>query len=811
MPLPLSVKRGMEKRPPGKKWGEMSEQEKIAFIESIGEIAGGTAGALAGGGTPLSIPGAGAGAVAGKNLANMAARAAGLNQAPRTGTEELLAQAEAFALNATGEGAGRVVPGVARAAKRGAENLRAAFLAPDAERQILVDLADKYNIPLNIAQRSGSSVLALLQGALDRLPFASPVMRQTYKAQYGKWLDGMNSVLDQVHRGSVTQEQFAEIAENAIKQLRGNLNKTTTEAVEAAAAKLHPTPVSKQSAGAAAKEKLGENQNTVREWAKRTYGAIRDEGKGVNVDLTPMSEQATEVLQTFPDMPLQGSVFDPSAMGKLRSAASLTSKGGDVETLDALAKSMGADSFAALNPRLQDAVRQQAAGEAKQGATVTLEQALNTRSRLLNLARGMNDAASAEKKRAVYSLIDGLDNSLEQSLAATPETAALHKRLKDANIVYRQKMEALRPPQTYGKPGNEAAGRITQTKLPEDIPTQLADSPTLSQGSQTALSNDIVADIGTPAGPPALPMLRRSLMDDAAQRAIVDTGTGDTRMSPTRVYSNLKRYGADLLGSPVPRPVTPQMIGREGLIHNSNISRAIDSGASDRVLNTMFPSGAPNTAKVSLSLMGEAGVKPQARRAFGDALLDRAKTESKALEDQRFVNPRTVSRYIEDMRETVPTVLGQNTAEQFGNLNQVGRAITRDEILNPSGTARALEALQAAGGAGTAVYGIVDPKENESRLTPLAKYAALTVAAPYLTARAFSNPNFARRLTLPPKPVSLQLGGTGAGLAGRLAAQNTKSDSGPAASAAPAEEWKPGDPIPGSAPDEWKPGDPIPR
>lgn len=793
---------GRLRKPPGKKWWEMSDAEKIAMLESSGELAGGTVGALAGGPTPMAIPGAGAGAVAGKNIANMVGRAAGLQQPKRTAGEEAVEQAKTFGVNAAGEGVGRAALPALKAAKQGATNMVRKALQPDAERQVLVDLADKYNIPLNIAQRSGNTILAKFQGAIERLPFSSSVMRKAYREQYGKWLEGMNSVLDQVHKGAVTQEQFAELAEQGIKSLRGELNKTTTEAVERAAAQLHPVAVSKQTAGLAAKEKLGENQNTVRAWAKKAYGAIRDEGKGVEVDLTPMSEQAQEVLQTFPDMPLRNSVFDQSSMGKLRSAASIASNGAEAETLDALAKSMGADSFSALNPKLQEMVRMQAAGEAKPTA-VTLEQALNTRSRLLNLARGMNDSASAEKKRAIYSLIDGLDSSLEQSLGRTPETAALHQKLKDANAVYRSKMEALRPPQTYGKPGNEAAGRIAQTDLPENIPAQLAQSPTLAHGSQKALSNEIVSDIGKPSGPPALPMLRRSIVDDAAQRSMVDTGSGEMRMSPTRIAESMKQYGGNLFGAPLPPPLRlnspsaavqphgaawqppqllPDLAKQEGRLYGSPVARAIDSGSSNRAMDAMFPAGAPKTARASLDLMQEAGIRPQAQRAFGDSLLDRAKTESRALGDERFVNPRTLDRFQEDMRDTIPAVLGDDVADQFSKLNKVGRAITLDEVFNTSGTAQALEALQAAKGI---------PSAMAAGALALGKYAAETTGIPYMTAKAFTDPNLARRLTLPLKPINLKLGGPAQGAIGRILGTSQREQPQPKSQNESLEEWTP--------------------
>ena len=808
---------GRLRNPPGKKWWEMTDAEKLATLEGAGEFVGGTVGSLAGGPTPMAIPGAGAGAVAGKNIANWIGRAAGLKQTPRTAGNEAIEQAKTFGLNAGFEGAGRVIPPAYRAVKQGATNVVRKALQPDAERHILVDLADKYNIPLNIAQRSGNTILAKFQGAIERLPFSSSVMRKAYREQYGKWLEGMNSVLDQVHKGAVTQEQFAELAEQGIRSLRNELNKTTTEAVERAATQLHPVPVSKQTAGLAAKDKLAENQNTVRAWAKKAYGAIRDEGKGVEVDLTPMSEQAQEVLQTFPDMPLRNSVFDQGSMGKLRSAASITSSGGEMETLDALAKSMGADSFSALNPKLQEMVRAQAAGEAKQSTAVTLEQALNTRSRLLNLARGMNDSASAEKKRAIYSLIDGLDNSLEQSLGATPETAALHQKLKDTNAVYRKKMEALRPPQTYGKPGNEAAGRIAQTDLPENIPTQLAQSPTLAQGSQKALSNEIVSDIGKPSGPPALPMLRRSIVDDATQRSMVDTGTGEMRLSPTRIAENLKQYGGELFGSPLPpslrmRPqggaaqpygaawqppeLLPDLARQEGRLYGSPTTRAIDSGKSNQVMEAMFPAGAPKTARASLDLMQEAGVRPQAQRAFGGALLDKAKTESKALGDERFVNPRTLDRFQEDYRETIPAVLGSNVADQLSKLNKVGRAITLDEVFNTSGTAQALEALQTAKGI---------PSAMAAGALALGKYAAETTGIPYLAAKKFTDPNLARRLTLPPKPVSLKLGSPAAGAVGRILGTSQREQSQSTSQQEPLEEWTPPVAAQSEPLEEWVP------
>jgi hypothetical protein len=175
-------------------------------------------------------------------------------------------------------------------------------------------------------------------------------------------------------------------------------------------------------------------------------------------------------------------------------------------------------------------------------------------------------------------------------------------------------------------------------------------------------------------------------------------------------------------------------------------------------------------ADESLKLLREAGAESEGRRAFGDMLLDRSQTQSKSMVGETFVNPMSLQGRLNQYRSTVPTVLGESNAKNFSDLTGVGRLITRDELINPSGTARALEVLQAMGGAGAAVYGIADPKENESRLSPLAKYAALTVAAPYLGARAFNSPSLARSLTSAPKAVDISLARPELGIAGRLLA-----------------------------------------
>lgn len=774
----------------------MTPEERMAALQTSGEIVGGTLGAMAGGPSPLAIPGAGAGAVAGHNIAGWAGRAAGLPMPKRTAKEEAFNQATVLGLNAAGEGIPRGIPVAYRMGKTAVGNALRKALKPDAKHQILVDLADKYNIPLNIAQRSGSTVLQKFQGALERLPFSSSVMRDAYRKQYDQWIGTMGELFN---KSDVTPEAFAEIAENSLKTLRGRLNTATNEAVEKAASALHPTPVSKVEAGGAAQEKLTEQFSTVKRWADKAYNGIRAKAKEKNVvvDLTPFAEQADEALQTFPDLPLSTAIFDKGAMGKLSAAKKTVQSGDDMGVLDSLAKTMGADSFSSLNPRMQEAVRAQAAQESVADTTMTLEQAMKTRSRLLNLARGFNRDTPAEKKQAVYALIDGLDSSLEESLGKVPEYADIYKDLKATNATYRSKMEILRKPKTHGKTGNVAAGRIDEARLPEELPTQLAAKPTLAKGTVQALSDSAVADIGTPAGPPALPMLRRSVMDDAVERSTVDQGLGATRISPTKLYGQLKPYGGQLLESPFTNPATPQAVGREGLLYGSKISKAIDDGTSDQVMNAMFPKGAPKRANVSMSLMGDTGQADAARQAFAGSLLDKSKAESIAFGNERFVSPFVLSRQIEDYRGTIPAVLGGDKANLLSSLTDLGRTVASSEKFNPSGTAQALEAMQVAKGV---------PTKLAEGVGSALKYGAEAIAIPLQAAKRFADPELAKSLTSAPKSVDLSLSRPELGLAGRLLANRNKMPMFPS-SPQSEDQWETVEYAPQAQPqasDEWE-------
>lgn len=781
MPVPLSIKRGVEYSKGKKTWAEMSDAEKLEAIERYGEMTGGTIGAFAGMGA-ASVPGAGAGAVAGKNIANMLGRAAGLQQPQRTAGAEAMEQYRTFRNNAMFEGLGQAVPPIASAVGQGIMNKVRGALQPNAARKVLVDLADEYGIPLNIAQRSGNPILASFQAGIERLPFSSKIMREAYTKQHGKWVEGMNSLLDDLNAGRRSLDEFATEARAKFEQARKQLSAATSGAFESGASKVHPTKVSPVDSGVAAGQKLQSHKDAVEKWAKKEYAPIRARGRGINVDVSDLRDNAQSFLRQYPDTPVVNAMFDKGAVGKMKSAASLVDGGVDTARLDEIAQNFGAPNWGAIPERHIPTARMIAAKEGLRMDPVppqmNIEQLINLRSELLHQIRGTTGDSAAMKRRALATLRKSVDDLIDGGLSALPEDAELLKKWRGTNKVYASKMQKFEKPPKSGK-GNVAAGVIASTKEPEKIAGRIGSSPTLSSEAQVALSDSAISDIAKPSGPPALPMMRRSLLDTAAKEATVGAETGAPRISPSLLQSKLMGdYPEGLIGQPLPfeltpprpmstSPVThgaappdprfqllPDLAQREQRLYGSKVAKAVDAGGSNNILNAAFPKANAPASRQSLALMEEVGYGPQSRRAFGDYLLDASKSESRALDDKRFVNPRIMDRFFEDYRETVPAVLGQNVTDRMKQMTELGRAITLDEVFNTSGTAKALEAVQTAKGAKGAITG---------GLGEALKYGADTILYPLMFAKGFSSPSLAKSLTLPPRPISVSLGGPSTG------------------------------------------------
>ena len=294
----------------------MDDATKQQVLDAIGEMAGGTAGALAGGGTPASIAGAGFGAVAGRSGARLLGKAAGLKQGrENTANQELKETAKAFFFGAGGEGAGRAVPLAGRALK----NLVKMPFRPTAEARVLAGLAEKYGVPLNLGQATGKKGLQTLEIALDRSPLSVDIIRNFRQGQYKAWDKGLNDLLESIHAGKITPEEFARQAETSFQSLRNTLNEGVSIRAAGTARAMHPTPVTDIEAGMAQKAGRKANLDNVRKWSDEEYGALRKESGSSPIDVSDLEDAAVRLREAIPDAQL--AQFFPSKTLKWIQAA----------------------------------------------------------------------------------------------------------------------------------------------------------------------------------------------------------------------------------------------------------------------------------------------------------------------------------------------------------------------------------------------------------------------------------------------------------------------------------------------------------
>src|SRR5947208_4562074 len=163
-------------------WNSLTDEQKQEALNSLGELAGGTAGAVIGAG-PMSIPAAGAGAVAGKTAARLAGAAAGIKSPPKTVMQELDDAAKTAVLNAAGEGAARALPLIPGAVKAVAQRGLKSVLKPEPE---IVRLADQAGIALTPGMATRQPLVRQLEAVLETTPGGMQKIREaTGKAMAG--------------------------------------------------------------------------------------------------------------------------------------------------------------------------------------------------------------------------------------------------------------------------------------------------------------------------------------------------------------------------------------------------------------------------------------------------------------------------------------------------------------------------------------------------------------------------------------------------------------------------------------------------
>lgn len=752
----------------------LPDEEKLRLMDNAFETVGGGLGALAGGGTPASLAGAGAGAVLGRSASRLTGKAFGLKEQPRTAGEEATEIGTTFATNAIGEGVGRAIPAaVALLPKKIKQLPLRAIGAPKAtvdavrestattaiknklrelseqtpEAKTLSTLADKYGVELNWGQRSGQPWLQAIEVSLDRNPFTTGKVRAFRKKQYNQYEGQINNYLESLHKGEISLEDFARMTEGTFSDLQRQFNQRVGAGAQAASKQLNPAAVSDVEAGVGLRTGIDRNEAAVAKWAEREYGGIRKKYGMHQINMMPLGRQAQEILRDVPPGQLQN-IMPPSAMSIIRSAN--------------------------VKPSLEDIplVEMEAARmngwptptREKTPPLVSMTQAMKIISDLRQRAAKMTSPDMRPYQRNMYQLADAVTASMEESLGQVPGAEKAVANLKSVNAQYRQHMEKLRAPLSPGKPGSTAAPIIANTNVPEQIPAQVAASPTMLRQTGEAVTPGMAGGPTNAVDP--MQLLRRNRFDATTRAAtITDPATGYNRLSPTRMSQEMPDPDMvqALYGRQAPQVsglMKPGLVAREQLLYNSPLAKTRDSATS--VFNTAFPKkGFGGNLDNTMAVFNEAGQVPQAKRAFGQELFTRSETPVPSVDDVRRVNPRTLEKKAGEYGETVPRVLGPTAPKRIQEFVDIGKGITgaEQQYGNPSGTGRFMQLMKVIGDV-TSLDNLNNPVKNIGNVVGHAKAAMLT-------ADRFTDPARHKWAFDPPEKL-IGMGGAPSGTVGRV-------------------------------------------
>ncbi len=769
----------------------LSDKDKQAYLDAVGEFVGGTVGSIAGGagGTLVGGPGPGTfiGAAAGSGVGSGAGLWAARRVGERVGTVHPLADmvtgepptneswdiAKAAALGTLWEGVGRAVPPLAKAGKALIENAVKKPFQPTEAAQILTKLAERAGIELNIGQRSGRAKIQNIELALDRSPFSTETIRNFRQKQQRAWEDSINRLMQRFNKGEVSQEEFARVAEDSINKLRTNLNTKLEKGSPKAAQSLNKTAVSDVEAGEALKAGREANLDAVSKWASKEYGDVEKVLGKVPVNMATLADDVQNIS------PAAQQFFAGTKASRYIEAAKNMKARPDQRFTDAMnevLKATGASTVDELQqkmPWLYDAevsrLAERGIKQIKPAVEMPFKEAKELRTQLMEVARRMSGREYAADRRAVYTILDNINNAMEGAAKTAAEQApdvpaqkaltGAYSKLQGLNRQYRSFMEKLNAPPVKGKPGNAAAGTIAKADIPENLPKQVTKSPTMMEGTLSATSPETVAKIGGQAGANPIPQLQRNVYDTAVDASRVPNPAGGTRISPTAFPQKLPPAAPELFGQakiPTVQGIgAPRFVEREQALYNSPFAKAIDRGQTRETMTRAFPPNQPRTAQETLGLLTETGNRGEAQRGFLENLVESSRTQQKDIGDIRYINPRTLERKVQNYGETVPTVLGVQGNARLSNEINLGKGLTETEAIlgNPSGTSRSL-----------GVMGIANKLKNPLKWPGLAVEAVGYNQA----ARAYTNPEVARWLTSPPEAVMPgKLGGFTSGLTAR--------------------------------------------
>lgn len=691
-----------------KRWPSMSDAEKLQYVTEAGEMVGGTVGAAMGGGY-ASIPAAGAGAMVGNDLANIVAPAIGIKRPTPTGMERMGELAKTFAVNAAGEGIfGKAIPAASAALPRSVKQLplRVAGASPAAidavqpstaatavknyirnlsqptkEAQVIQKLADKYGVTLDLGQSTGLPLYQMMGNLMARSPWSSNKIMGSRQAQYKQFENAIEKYLDSYHKGQVSLEDFARLADETMSSAKNSFNERVASGAAAAGKQLSPVPVSDVQTGRALQAGRKANVDAVQSWSRKAYGDIDAKYGDIEVDMMPLGVKSREVLREELAPGKLREVFPSSAVDLLEST-NLKPSSENVP----LAERMYAEMNNLPTP----------VGE-RTPPTVSLKQAMNARSELLKTASSIQDP---KYQRQAYLLAEAIDDSIRESLGKTPGAEKVYGKIKAVNDQYRKYMERTRAPRTDGSPGNPISEDIHKSTFPEDLPSSVTKTPTRTEMAVDVTRPGMVPSVEYPGGDP-VQQLRRNRFDATLKEATVsDPATGSSRISPTSFSDALPEQGTAeaLYGRQLPQVAgigKPNLVNRERFLYNSPVGMPRENSKS--YFNAVFP---PNSSGKELDqtmqFFQDAGRKPETQRAFGQQLFAKSETEIPSIGDDRYTNPRRLEKQITEYGETIPRVLGEQAPSQIKEYVDLGKGLTEAEhrFGNPSGTGRIMHAFQ---------------------------------------------------------------------------------------------------------------------
>lgn len=476
-------------------WFSKTSEEKHAVYKALMEYLGGSLGAMAGSGV-ASIPAAGAGAVLGRQIADMdpsklkkqlpppgrprrvaaendpsVAKRLADTRADDTGLNDDIA---AFERNAAGQAIGMAAPVVAgKALELGKRVLRLPF-TPSATQATVNAAADAAGIPTTLGMRTDKPMAQLAEAALEHFPTSSGTIRAARTAAY----------------------------EPYEAKLLGN------------ATALSPESATKQEVGDKLKDAIQSNFDALRGYFKPKYAEIAELSKDAPINLANAAVVAKEARDAIPTGAY--ALMSPKARGFIDKLATFTQQA-NPESEALLAK---------LSPEHAAAMRAQLPTEAP---TLTFPEASDIRTTLLEAQRALerNPLAPAFDRKVIPQLAAAVDDSIAQGLSANPEALQKWRYLSDE---YGDAISKLKSP---------TALKITKSNVPENLPHEIATHPTQLGEAEQAVTPMFGSESANP-----MDALRRQQLEETIEgsRTLQPT-TGDERYVNPRTLE--KRIGGN--------------------------------------------------------------------------------------------------------------------------------------------------------------------------------------------------------------------------------------------------------------------------